>query len=203
MNIENAVKNLKKRGFDVSRFGTKEEAAEYLASQIKGFKVGIGGSMTLRAMDIYNRLKDENQVYWHMTQSDPEKYMDEMNAATHLSEVYLCSANAIAGTGEILNIDGRGNRVAALMYGKERVYMVVGINKFADTFRDALWRARNIAAPKNAQRLGMKTPCAVKGDKCYDCSSPQRICSELSVLWGKPGGVGKIEVVIIDQELGM
>jgi hypothetical protein len=89
------------------------------------------------------------------------------------------------------------------MYGKERVYMVVGTNKFADNFDAALWRARNIAAPKNAQRLGMKTPCAVKADKCYDCSSPDRICSELSVFWTKPGGVGKIEIVIIDQELGM
>ena len=76
--------------------------------------------------------------------------------------------------------------VAAVFYGHEKVYLVAGINKIAEDEAQALYRARNIAAPRNAQRLGSKTPCAAKGDRCYDCSSPQRICRGLSVLWEAP-----------------
>ena len=98
------------------------------------------------------------------------------------ADVYVSSANALAESGEIINIDGRGNRVAGTLYGAERLYLVIGKNKLAPTFEDALWRARNIAAPKNAKRLGVKTPCAIRGDHCYDCSSPERICRGLVVL---------------------
>ena len=102
-----------------------------------------------------------------------------------------------------VNIDGNCNRVAASMFGPKRVYYVVGINKIAPDFEKALWRARNVAAPKNAQRLGKKTPCAVKADRCYDCKSPERICRGLSVLWRKPTGFEQAEVVLIGEELGM
>ena len=81
------------------------------------------------------------------------------------------------------------------------MYFVVGKNKVAENFEKALWRARNIAAPKNAQRLGMKTPCAVKGDKCYDCSSPDRICRGFLTLELPPMGT-EVEVVIINEDLG-
>ena len=117
--------------------------------------------------------------------------------------VYLTSANALAETGEIINIDGIGNRVASLIFGHEEVYFVVGRNKIAPDYDAALWRARNVAAPKNARRLGKKTPCAVRGDKCYNCKSPDRICRALAVLWERPTGVGRAEVVLIDQELGL
>ena len=103
--------------------------------------------------------------------------------------------------GVLLNIDGTGNRVAATLYGHKKVYFVVGRNKIAPTYDEALWRARNIAAPKNAQRLQRKTPCAVKGDKCYDCRSSTRICRGLVVLWGPMLGM-EAEVVLVDQDLG-
>lgn len=80
--------------------------------------------------------------------------------------------------------------------------MVVGVNKIAPDYDSALWRARNIAAPLNAKRLGRKTPCAVRGDKCYNCSSPERICRALTVLWKKPFGIKRAEVVLVDQDLG-
>ena len=79
---------------------------------------------------------------------------------------------------------------------------MVGSNKIAPDYDSALWRARNIASPKNAQRLGRKTPCAVKGDRCYDCQSPERICRALAVLWAKPTGIDQMEVILVDQELG-
>ena len=98
--------------------------------------------------------------------------------------------------------DGNGNRIASTLFGHETVYLVVGSIKLAAVYESALWRARNIAAPKNAQRLNRKTPCAVKGDRCYDCGSPDRICRALVVLWGKPNTVKKMEILLVDEALG-
>ena len=118
------------------------------------------------------------------------------------ADVYLLSANAIAeNTGEILNIDGTGNRVASSLFGHRKVYLVAGRNKVSPDYDSALWRLRNVVAPKNAQRLGRKTPCAAKGDRCYNCDSPERICNGLVVLYKKMRAMD-MEVVLIDQELG-
>ena len=118
------------------------------------------------------------------------------------TQVYVTSANGLAETGEIINIDGSGNRVASTLYGHKKVYFVIGRNKLAPTYEEALWRARNIASPKNAQRLGVKTPCAIQGDRCYDCKSPDRICRGLVVLWGPMIGM-ETEVILVDEDLGM
>jgi L-lactate utilization protein LutB len=197
MNMDNAVKNLKARGFEVSRFASKKEARDYLAGQLQGAEIGMGGSMTLKEMGLYDALADHNTVWNHWVQP-PEA----ARASASKAGIYITSANAVAETGEILNIDGFGNRVSATLYNKDRVYIVVGSNKFEETFDKALWRARNIASPKNAQRLGVKTPCAEKGDKCYDCRSPERICKGLVVLWGNMNSVGGTEIVIVDETLG-
>ena len=114
---------------------------------------------------------------------------------------YLLSANGLAETGEIIDIDGTGNRVASSLFGHKKVWYVVGSNKLAPTYNEALWRARNISAPKNAQRLGVKTPCAVNGDRCYDCKSPQRICRGLVVMWEAIRSC-ESEVVLVDEPLG-
>jgi hypothetical protein len=122
------------------------------------------------------------------------------SAATR-AQVYLSSVNGISEQGEIVNIDNTGNRVAAISYGPEEVFLIAGKNKVAPDFEAALHRARNVAAPLNAKRLNRKTPCAVKADRCYDCKSPDRICRNLSVLWTKPAGA-HYTVVLIDEELG-
>lgn len=196
MTLENAKKNLEDRGFIARVFSTAAEAVAYLDGAIDGATVAFGGSITLQQIGLKEKLETHNDVAWHWTDG-PEAQAKAMKA-----QIYIASANGLAETGEIINIDGAGNRVAGTLYGHERVYFVVGRNKLAPTYEEALWRARNIAAPKNAQRLGKKTPCAVKGDKCYDCKSPQRICRALTVLWEAPTGIGRSEVVLIDQELG-
>lgn len=193
--MERVRKNLEERGFQTSCFATAKEAADYLDTQIDGATVGIGGSMTIQAMGLSERLSKHNEVIWHWEGGELRRAM--------LADVYLTSVNGLAETGEIVNIDGNCNRVAASMFGPKRVYYVVGCNKIAPDFEKALWRARNVAAPKNAQRLGKKTPCAVKADRCYDCKSPERICRGLSVLWRKPTGFEQAEVVLIEEELGM
>lgn len=186
--------SLEARGFAVSCFATAEEAMDYLDGKLDGKTIGIGGSMTIRDMGLDQRLEKHNQVIWH--------WKDGSLQDAARAEVYLASVNGLAETGEIINIDGAGNRVASTIFGHEEVYFIVGRNKLAPDYDGALWRARNIASPKNAQRLGKKTPCAAKGDKCYDCKSPDRICRALTVLWEAPTGVGRSEVVLIDQELG-
>ncbi len=186
--------SLEERGFAVSCFATAEEAMDYLDGKLDGKSIGIGGSMTIRDMGLDQRLETHNQVIWH--------WKDGTTQEAARAQVYLTSVNGLAETGEIINIDGTGNRVASTIFGHEEVYFIVGRNKLAPDYDGALWRARNIASPKNAQRLGKKTPCAVKGDKCYDCKSPQRICRALTVLWEAPTGIGRSEVVLIDQELG-
>lgn len=187
---------LRQRGYTVHVFETGAEAADYLNGAIDGVSVGIGGSVTVQQLGLYDRLAEHNQVYWHW-QGGPEQ-----RAKAAEADVYLTSANGLAETGEILNIDGAGNRVASTLYGHKKVYFVIGANKLAPTRDEALWRARNIAAPRNAQRLGKKTPCAVKGDKCYDCKSPDRICRGLVELWGPMMGM-ETEVILIGEDLGM
>ncbi len=200
MNIERAMHNLEKRGFTVRHFADRQAAGDYLVAQISGKRIGIGGSTTVKQLDIYDRLCEKNEVFWNYMPTDdmPGLLKNAMNA-----EVYISSVNAAAETGELINIDGRGNRVAATLFGPKIVYFVLGINKFEENFEKALWRARNVASPKNAQRLGKKTPCALKGDRCYDCSSPERICNGLVVHWGRMTGTERMEVLIVDEALGM
>lgn len=187
---------LRQRGYTVRVFDSGEAAADYLNGAIDGVSVGIGGSVTVQQLGLYDRLAQHNQVYWHW-QGGPEQ-RDKAAGA----DVYLTSANGLAETGEILNIDGTGNRVASTLYGHKKVYFVIGANKLAPTRDEALWRARNIAAPLNARRLEKKTPCAVNGDRCYDCKSPDRICRGLVELWGPMMGM-ETEVVLINEDLGM
>ena len=191
----NVQKNLAGRGFSVKTFATGSEAAAYLDGAIDGKSVGIGGSVTAQELGLYDQLASHNEVHWHWTNGPAER------AAAMGAQVYITSVNGLAETGELINIDGAGNRVAGTLFGHEKVYFIVGRNKLAPTYDQALWRARNIAAPKNAQRLKRKTPCAVKGDRCYDCKSPDRICRGLVVLWEAMMGM-EMEVVLVDEELG-
>ena len=194
------AENLKQLGYQVTVCDTKEQAADYLCGQIKDTTVGFGGSMTLREMGLYERLAETNTVHWHW-QPQGETSIPQTRVLARDTEVYLASANGLAETGEIINIDGAGNRVAETIFGHKKVYFVIGKNKLAEDYDKALWRARNIAAPKNAFRLKTKTPCAEKGDRCYNCSSPARICRALSVLWCAPMG-SQYEVVLVKEDLG-
>ena len=190
--------NLEARGFRVSVFATAAEAADYLDSAIDNTSVGFGGSVTLEQMGLYERLERHDRVNWHWR---PTVDGADARQAAMTAEHYITSVNGLAETGELINIDGTGNRVASTLYGHKKVWFVVGRNKLAPTYEEALWRARNIAAPKNAQRLKRKTPCAVKADHCYDCKSPERIGRGLVVLWEAIGSM-EMEVVLVDEALG-
>ncbi len=185
--------NLESLGYKVSVFRTAKEASDYINQAIDQKTVGFGGSMTLKEMGIYETLSAHNTVFWHAVKRE-----DIKPAST--AQVYLPSVNGLAETGEIINIDGNCNRVASLLYGHEDVYLVIGKNKLAKDYDSALARARNIAAPMNAKRLGKNTPCAT-GGRCFNCKSPDRICRALSVLWTKPTSA-RYEIILIEENLG-
>ena len=197
MDLNKLQKNLEARGFRFRLFDTAREAADYLTETLHNKTIGFGGSMTLDKLGLYERLSRDNQVFWHWKTPGPETFQSAANA-----QIYLTSVNAIAETGELLNIDGTGNRISAASSAKEAVYFIAGVNKVAPDYDQALWRARNVASPLNARRLNRKTPCASGDLKCHDCKSPERICNGLSVLWRKLGGTQTCEVILIREELG-
>ena len=200
MNVSNVKINLEKKGYLVQVFDSKEDAADYIQQKISDKCIGLGGSVTIHDMNLFEKLSQKNTVYWHDEKPSDMTVMETRTAASR-ADVYISSVNGLAETGEIVNIDNTGNRVAAISYGPEKVFLVVGENKLEPTLEKAIYRARNVAGPKNAQRLKRNTPCAVKGDKCYDCQSPERICRNLSVLWEKPTGA-EYEIVLIREHLG-
>ena len=200
MDFKNIKAKLETLGYDVTCFDTAADAADYLDEEIQDKTVGFGGSVTLEQMGLYDRLALNNDVFYH-NRLPGGKTAQEVRLEANAAQIYLSSVNGLAETGEIINIDGSCNRVASILFGHEKVYLIVGENKIAKDYESALWRARNIAAPKNAQRMKAKTPCAKKADKCYNCSSPSRICRALSVLW-EPPLRSDVEIVLIHEELG-
>ncbi len=194
--IEKLKQNLLREGFLVSCFDTVQEACAYLNGAIDGVTVGFGGSQTVREMGLYEQLSTHNDCYWHWDKANNVIPAEATNA-----EVYISSLNGVSENGELINIDGGGNRVASTLYGHKKVYFIIGENKIAPDYDAALWRARNIAAPLNAKRLEKNTPCVQTG-RCMDCSAPERICRALVVLWEKPVLTESVEVVIVRQSLG-
>lgn len=200
MDFTNLINNLIDKGYTVTECQNKNEAADYLDKVLNNTTIGIGGSVSVEELDVYDRLTKHNEVAWHWNVKSDIPPKDRVKKAAE-AKVYITSANGVAETGEIVNIDGNGNRVAATVWGHEKVIFIIGENKIAENLDKAIWRARNIAAPKNSQRLKRKTPCAPKGDKCYDCKSPERICRALSVFWTKPYSA-EMEVVLVHENLG-
>lgn len=195
--MEKTGKNLENRGFRVHRFASGAEAAEFLVQTLHGTSIGIGGSVTIDTLGVYDRLCGSNEVFWHWKNHAPETRERAGNAKT-----YLCSANGVSENGEIVNIDGFGNRVAGTIYGPERVFLVVGRNKIAPDLTGAIDRARNIAAPLNARRLNRHTPCAVGEPRCHDCRSPEKVCGVMTVFFMPPTSIKEFHVILVDEDLG-
>jgi len=223
------IQSLKDKGYDVFVFSSQDEAREHLDKTIDQKVVGFGGSLTLTNMHLKDALETHNTVYAR-NEPNPGENTDDMARKALNAGVYILSANAMSEDGVIINIDGNGNRLAGALYGHEKVIYVVSANKIGGTFDEALWRARNIASPKNALRFKKKTPCVMSvlkdlearfdksdddnwvnfisnlpdeelGTHCYDCRSPERICRALDVHWVKPNAM-PVDVILIDDHLG-
>ena len=195
------VQALARRGYEVTVFDTGAEAAAYLDKVIDGNTVGLGDSETMLSMGLYHKLAAHNQVFDPKHRSEAETFWQAARK-TLLTDVFLTSLNAMTEAGELVNMDGAGNRVAGSLFGHEKVYFVVSLNKVCPTLEDAVYRVRNVAAPLNSARHGFNTPCAVKGDKCYDCAARDRICNALVIHYRKMRGI-QMEVVLIREPLGL
>ncbi|SHK19880.1 Uncharacterised ACR, YkgG family COG1556 [Anaerobranca californiensis DSM 14826] len=200
MDINITIENLKKKGYSVSYFERSEDATEYLNNIIDGKTVGFGDSTTLFSIKLFEKLKTHNEVFDPQNCQIGENFNDIAKKCL-TTEIFITSVNALTQTGEIVNIDDTGNRIAGSLFGHEKVFFVVGINKLVDSLEDAIYRGKNIAAPKNAKRLGIMTPCAIKGYKCYNCSTPDRICNAMIIHYRKMSNI-EMEIILINEELG-
>ena len=199
---EKLVKNLKRRNIEAHYCPTAQEAVAKVMELIAdGSSVTWGGSMTVRDMGIPQALKDRGTLKVldrDVVESPEEKQQIYLRAFT--ADVYLSSANAISEDGVIVNIDGNGNRVAAITWGPKKVIFIIGLNKVAQDVKAAISRARSIASPINAQRFNISTPCQVDG-VCHNCNSPESICSYIHLLRNSRTA-GRHVVVLVGENLG-
>ena len=195
------AKALEARHFEAWYFSTVEEAKEKVLSLIeKGKSIGWGGSYTLAETGILEAIKqgDYKIIDRDTAKDQAERKMLQKQAL--IADYFIMSANAISEDGVIVNLDGNGNRAAAMVYGPDNVIVVVGMNKVCKTVEDAVKRTRTIAAPINAQRFDIKTPCKQTGS-CANCKSPDSICSSM-VISRLSFPAGKIKVILIGKDLG-
>jgi len=194
------VESLKRRHFDAHYCQTAGEAANLVLSLIPdGDVVAWGGSETVNQLGILGTIKETYPVIDRDSATSPEERVELMRKAL-LCDTFLMSSNAISEDGQLFNIDGNGNRVAALVYGPKSVIVVAGMNKVTPTFGDAVVRTRSIAAPFNAQRFELDTPCSKTGS-CADCLNKNSICaSMIRTRICRPAG--KIKVVLVGESLG-
>ena len=196
------VKAMQRRHFDAYYCATASEAKAKVNELIPdGASVTWGGTMTVRGMDIPKMLQERGTLkLWDRDKVETPEEKQEMYLRAFQADYYLSSANAITEDGVIVNIDGNGNRVAAITWGPQHVIFVVGMNKVAQDPEAALKRARSTAAPINAARFDIQTPCQLDG-QCHNCNSPQSICNYIHFLRNssKPG---RIIVILVGENLG-
>jgi len=200
--IEKCIENLKKNGFDASFFKEIQRAKDYILDMISKYSsFGIGGSDTVRSMNIVQALKEMGKrVYDHWVEGLSKEQDLEIRLMQGRCDCFLCSANAISASGEIVNVDGIGNRVSAMCFGPKKVVIVAGTNKIVPDLDSAIKRIKEIAAPLRAKSLGLNLPC-VKAGRCVECNSPQSICRITTILHKKPIYTD-ISVIIVDKSLG-
>lgn len=200
---QKTVAALKKNEFDAVYFSTKEEAVEHILSYINsGAQVGFGGSMTIsQDLALIEKVKDKGAVL--LVHGDPQLTPAErleVMRKQQVCDVFVTSTNAVTLDGCLVNMDGVGNRVAALTFGPRKVVVVVGTNKICQDVDAAVKRLQTVAAPKNSKRLNTNTPCTVTGI-CADCHSSGRICKVLSIMKRKPS-LTDITVVVVGEDMG-
>jgi hypothetical protein len=200
--LEGVRKALEANGIEAVVVGTGEEARGAVLSTLEtGASVGLGGSRTLVETGILDALRTGDYTLYDQYREglDRGESMALRKRGTH-ADYFISSSNAITDDGKIVNIDGLGNRLAGFCFGPEKVIIVAGRNKITSDLDAALARVRNVAAPINALRFGLKTPC-VKTGRCSDCDSPERICN-LTLIIEKQRVQGRMKVILVNEDLG-
>lgn len=199
---ETIIKRFNARGIEgyycVDREEANAKAKRFLTPECS---ISWGGSETLREIGLIDDLteSDDYTIYDRKTAKSPEESR-EIFGKIVTADYYFMSSNAITLDGELVNIDGAGNRVACLCHGPKNVIIIAGMNKIVDSVESGISRTRNIAAPPNSVRLGLNTPCAVSG-RCQDCLSKDCICGQI-VVTRMSRVQGRIKVILVGEELG-
>ena len=196
------LKNMEKRGFEGSYCATAEDAVKKAMSYVTpGMQVSFGGSMSLFESHLMDALKEKPDITLldRSTAQSPEEIQEIYHKALSC-DCYFMSTNAITMDGELVNTDGTGNRVAALIYGPANVVIVAGMNKVAATLEEAHSRVKNVASPPNCIRLGRKTPCAITGT-CHECFGDDCICSH-TVVTRRSAIKNRIKIILVGEDLG-
>lgn len=196
------VKNLRSRHYEAYYCDSKEAALDKALELIpKGATVGWGGAMSAQQIGLLDAM---NRGDYHAIDRDKTSTPEERKQAMKnclLADVFITGANALSMDGQMVNIDGNGNRVAAIVYGPESILVIAGMNKVMDTLEAAVTRARTIAAPMNKQRFALQTPCEITGT-CGDCKSEGCICNQILITRNsKPAG--RIKVILVGEDLGL
>lgn len=196
------IKNLQSRHFDAYYCENKEEALKKALELIpEGASVGWGGAMSAQQIGLMDAVKSGNYTAIDRDLGKTPEQRLELERKCHFADVFLTGANAISMDGEMVNIDGHGNRVSAIICGPEKILVIAGMNKVVDTLEDAVSRARTVAAPANQQRFLRQTPCTVTG-VCADCKSPDCICNHI-VITRHCRPAGRIQFILVGEELGL
>ena len=195
---QKVIKGLESRNMSGYYAGTKEEALKIALELIpKGSSVTMGGAMSAHEIGLVEALKSPDYNF-----IDRDKAVDKRAAmlAAYDADFFLSSANAMTEDGIMINVDGNANRVSAIAQGPKKVIFIVGMNKITKDVDSAMKRARNVAAPINAQRFGLSTPCTATGS-CMDCKSPDTICCQILITrYSKHKD--RIHVILVDEQLG-
>lgn len=195
------IQNLQKRGMEGYYFSDSKSCVNQIVTMMPaGSTISWGGSESLKESGMMNALQTKDyRLIDRQTAKDPDESR-ELYAKTVMADYYFCSTNAITLEGELVNIDGAGNRAACLIHGPFYVMLIVGMNKVTENIETALSRVRNFAAPANAKRLDRQTPCTLNG-RCSDCFSPDCICSQ-TVITRRSGRKGRIKIFLVGEDLG-
>jgi L-lactate utilization protein LutB len=198
------IDSLKKKQYEPYFFEKAEEARNFIQNQIDPQEtVGVSGSITLReGLRIVDGLEEKGIVFYDVwdTGGDPARAI-ELKRKQRGVDVVLSSVNAITRNGIMVYLDGGGNRVASICSGPKKIIVATGVNKIVDSVDLAISRTQQNAAVLNAIRLKRKTPCVETGI-CSDCSSPERICAALLILYKRPTDIDRFTVVIVNEDLG-
>jgi hypothetical protein len=200
--MRKVVEKLKAHDFEALYVKTKEEAVKEVRKYIiPDMKIGVGGSVTIRGLGILEELRARgNVIYDHWIPGLSKEESLRFRKSQMTSDLFLSSINAITMNGELVNIDGVGNRVNGTIFGPGKVVLVAGYNKIVEDVQEAIKRIKNVAAPINARRLSIDVPCAKVG-KCVDCNSPQRICRVVVIHERKPMLTDML-IILVGEELG-
>ena len=196
------VKNLRNRHFDAWYCDTKEDAlAKVLELIPQGAKIGWGGVLSAQQIGLFDALRSGNYDLLDRDLCKTQEEREQMMKDALFSDVFLTGANGLSLDGQMVNIDGTGNRVGAIIYGPKKVVVIAGMNKVCDTLEEAVKRAREVAAPLNMMRFMKDTPCAATG-KCGDCKAEGCICNQI-VITRHCRPVGRIQFVLVGEQLGL